>query len=195
MNRTDLQWTQKTVDHPGVGPVRLVRSARARHLRLTIRPEGTVQLTLPRRAALEQARRFLDSRTGWIQKHLAKIREQQAQIREMPKLSKAEFIEAQHRLIRRLRELAEAHHCRVGRITIRCQKTKWGSCSGTGNINLNVNLIFLPPHLQDYVLVHELTHLEHPNHGQRFWNELGRRLGTDAKQLQKELRGHPMQLV
>ena len=58
------------------------------------------------------------------------------------------------------------------RITIRRQKTLWGSCSGKQNINLNQNLLFLPSHMVDYVLLHELSHLEQLNHSRAFWDLL-----------------------
>lgn len=54
-------------------------------------------------------------------------------------------------------------------VTIRAQKTRWGSCSSSGNINLNRNLLFLPPALVEYLLVHELCHLREPNHSRRYW--------------------------
>lgn len=54
-------------------------------------------------------------------------------------------------------------------VTIRAQKTRWGSCSSRGNINLNRNLLFLPPSLVEYLLVHELCHLREPNHSPRYW--------------------------
>lgn len=189
------EWIQKTVHHPGVGPVDFVRCGRAKYLRLTIRPESTVRLTLPRRVSVEEAQRFLRSRTDWIRGHLERIREERARRQEQPTLSNQEFIAAQRRLIDRLCELAAAHGFRFNRVTMRCQKTRWGSCSGLDNINLNVNLIFLPAHLQDYVLLHELSHLRHRNHGRQFWDELSRLCNTDAKALQKELGRHTMRLL
>lgn len=71
------------------------------------------------------------------------------------------------------------------------QKTLWGSCSSANNINLNVNLVRLPDELRDYVLLHELVHTRHKNHGNAFWRALNHLVG-DGKRLQRQLRQyHP----
>ena len=69
----------------------------------------------------------------------------------------------------------------VGRITIKDQKTRWGSCSSKGNLNFNWRLIMAPPKVIDYLVVHELTHLEHPNHSKRFWNKVAKRFPDYAE--------------
>ncbi len=58
----------------------------------------------------------------------------------------------------------------VGRISIRDTKTRWGSCSKKGNLNFNYKILFLPPHMADYIIVHELCHLKEFNHSQNFWD-------------------------
>jgi len=69
----------------------------------------------------------------------------------------------------RLRELAAAHQLSVAAVSVRNQKSRWGSCSRNGRIALNFRLVQLPPHVSDYVLVHELMHLKQQNHSRCFW--------------------------
>jgi hypothetical protein len=81
---------------------------------------------------------------------------------------------ASRELSARLDELAGAHGFAVAGVSIRNQRTRWGSCSPSGRISLNWRLIQVPPSVCDYVLLHELTHLRHLNHSARFWRELAR---------------------
>ena len=76
---------------------------------------------------------------------------------------------AAERLIPRLHELAAQHGLTVTRTSIRSQRSRWGSCSRTGAISLNYRLVLMPEWVADYVLIHELMHLQQQNHGPRFW--------------------------
>ena len=75
-------------------------------------------------------------------------------------------------LSRRVSELAALHQCQVKRVTVRNQRTRWGSCSCHGVISLNWRLIQLPEFVRDYIILHELMHLRHLNHSPRFWAEV-----------------------
>jgi predicted metal-dependent hydrolase len=79
---------------------------------------------------------------------------------------------AERELPSRLSELAASHGHHVSRITVRDQRSRWGSCSPAGRISLNWRLIQVPPSVRDYVLLHELTHLVESNHSSRFWKTL-----------------------
>jgi hypothetical protein len=74
----------------------------------------------------------------------------------------------------RLRELARQHGCAVTTVSIRNQRSRWGACSPRGGITLNWRLVQMPPHVRDYVLLHELVHRTHLDHSRRFWRELER---------------------
>jgi predicted metal-dependent hydrolase len=76
---------------------------------------------------------------------------------------------ARAELIPRVQALARIHELRVGGVTIRNQRSRWGSCARNGNIALNFRLIQMPPEVCDYVLIHELMHIRQQNHSRRFW--------------------------
>lgn len=74
----------------------------------------------------------------------------------------------------RVKELAALHGLAVNRVTVRSQRTRWGSCSRHGTISLNWRLIQTPAHVRDYIILHELAHLRQMNHSSRFWQEVER---------------------
>jgi predicted metal-dependent hydrolase len=76
---------------------------------------------------------------------------------------------AKFELVPRLHELAAAHRLEPGAISIRNQRSRWGSCARNGNIALNFRLVQMPAAVRDYVLLHELMHIRHQNHSRRFW--------------------------
>jgi predicted metal-dependent hydrolase len=79
------------------------------------------------------------------------------------------------------------HGISVGRIAIRNQKSRWGSCSKKGNLNFNYKLAFMPLEIRDYIIVHEICHIKEFNHGRGFW-QLVSEMVPDWKKLRKELR-------
>lgn len=169
-----------TWDVSGIGPVAVAVSDRARYARIAVKRDGAVKLILPKRVSLEQGRRFLEEGKSWIQKHLKQVRAEQAD----PRLDRSQ---ARRLLVERLKHLARRHDFTYNRVFIKNQKTLWGSCSSANNINLNVNLVRLPDELRDYVIVHELVHTRHKNHGRQFWATLNAIVG-DGRKLQRQLR-------
>ncbi len=93
---------------------------------------------------------------------------------------------AETRLAPRLRELAAEMRFNVARVVIRCQRTRWGSCSTRGTVSLNCSLVFLRAEIVRYLFVHELAHLKHMNHSSRFWQLVGA-YEADFQRLDREL--------
>jgi predicted metal-dependent hydrolase len=91
------------------------------------------------------------------------------------------------RLPHRLKELADRHGLQFTRVTIRNQRSRWGSCARSGAIALNFRLVQMPPDICDYVLIHELMHLKQQNHGRRFW-ALVERAFPEYKEAERWLR-------
>jgi predicted metal-dependent hydrolase len=90
----------------------------------------------------------------------------------------------------RLTELANEHGFKFARVVIKNAKSRWGSCSHTNNINLNLHLMRLPDNLIDYVLLHELCHTKEKNHGEGFWALMHKVTNGKAKELEQEIKEH-----
>ena len=91
-------------------------------------------------------------------------------------------------------ELAEQYQFKIGKISIRDQRSRWGSCSSRGNLNFNWRLIFAPIAILDYVIIHELCHTVHMNHSQEFW-QLVSRYDTQYQNHRKWLKTHHNSLL
>ncbi len=154
----------------------LRQSARARNLRLTVYPDGRVALTVPRRASGRDVERFLAEKSPWVEATLA--RQSKLPPPLVPKGGRREYLARREEA----RALAEdlltrwnkIYGFRWSRVSIRNQKTRWGSCSRRGSLSFNYRIVHLPPELADYLVVHELCHLAHMNHGPNFWAEVAR---------------------
>ena len=94
--------------------------------------------------------------------------------------------EARSYLPFRVMHLAEKHGFTYQKVFVKNLKSRWGSCSHVNNINLNIHLMRLPDHLIDYVILHELVHTVHKNHGKMFWKMLDELCG-DARNLRKQM--------
>ncbi|RZD33481.1 MAG: hypothetical protein CXT75_11675 [Methanobacteriota archaeon] len=156
------------VEHPEVGTIKYIGNNRAKRIIISVKPEF-VRVVIPKRQSFKSAQKFVESRLEWIKKNKAKIKLQAQKKDELPEIDRKV---ARKVLCRRIGELAQLHNFVYNRISIRKQKTRWGSCSSKDNINLNMNLLHLPPELMDYVLLHELVHTKVKNHSKDFWDEL-----------------------
>ena len=177
---------------PDLGSVTFAQSQRARYQRITVRQDKTITVTIPRGGSLSEAKQFLKTKSSWIQKQLQKIG-QHTQRREMLDLD-IDIEKAQVKLFDRLDCFSKKHNLPYNRAGFRCQKTRWGSCSGKNNISLNVNIAFLPEELQDYILLHELVHTKVKNHSKNFWAELDKYTNGRAKESAKKLKKYNMKL-
>lgn len=146
---------------------RLVRSDR-RTVSIQITDTGVV-VRAPRRMTDAQIQSFVKSKEGWIRTHL----ESRPVTEGKPAFTK-EAISALSNQARFVIPGKVAHYAKLvgvtyGNITVRSKKTRWGSCSGKGNLNFNCLLMLVPEKVLDYVIVHELCHRKEMNHSQKFW--------------------------
>ena len=152
-------------------PYRLVCSAR-KTVAIQITPAGEVILRCPNRYPIREAEAFLESKRHWIEVHLEKI----AEAEKLPPFSAEQLGEltcqAKQDLPQRVKYFAPLVGTTYSRITIRSQRSRWGSCSGKGNLNFNCLLMLCPEEVRDYVVIHELCHRIEGNHSPRFWAEV-----------------------
>ena len=176
--------------------ITVIRS-RMRTLALEIRPDCTVVVRAPLSCPDAEIRRFVSLKESWILSHLEKMRSETglsgrdsaAPARFSREELEALAEDAMKDLPERCAKYAPLVGVRYGRVTIRNQKTRWGSCSAAGNLNFNCLLMMAPPEVRDYVVVHELCHRKELNHSARFWSEVEHVL-PDYKERRKWLKDH-----
>lgn len=154
-----------------------IRRSRRRTLSLEILSDGSLLARAPLRMPEREILAFVREKEDWIRHHRQKRLEAARQGREAPismEDLQALADQALEVLPRRCAYFASLMGVSYGRITIRNQKTRWGSCSSKGNLNFNCLLMLTPPEIQDYVVVHELAHRREMNHSPRFWREVER---------------------
>ncbi|MFH1382126.1 MAG: SprT family zinc-dependent metalloprotease [Chloroflexota bacterium] len=220
---------------------RVKRSARARHLRLEMRPESGLTVIIPRSGSLRHVSDILKAKQGWILTNLAKYdRTPKPVVREIKagdavpylgqklmvlmeascgkascvRLEQGKLIASTASVPVKLNMLLEQwYRAQAGRlimqkveewssrldikhngITVRGQKTRWGSCSRQGKLSFNWRLLMAPEPVIDYVVVHELTHLKEMNHSKRFWQAVAKHC-PEWRELKKWLRAHEAELA
>lgn len=172
--------------------ISIVRSNR-KTVSIQVNPDLTITVRAPKRASKKEIDQILQKKEEWIQKHLAKmqIRQEQLQREEIAYLTEEEIKalagEACKVIPKRVQYFAELVGVDYGRITIRNQRTRWGSCSSRGNLNFNCLLMLTPAEVLDYVVVHELCHRKEMNHSKAFWREV-QKVIPDYKRHEKWLK-------
>ncbi len=155
-------------------PFDLIRSRR-KTFSVQIR-DGRVIVRAPMSTTKEQAAAFVNRHRQWVLKHLEKERRILEDSRGIPPLTEQELqalSESARRVIPgRVRHYAPLVGVTYGKITIRAQRSRWGSCSAAGNLNFNCLLMLMPLSVLDSIVVHELCHRKHMNHSQSFYREV-----------------------
>lgn len=168
------------------------QNRRSKHLRLVVHPDGRVVVSVPMRVSSEFIDKFVASKKDWIEDSLKRF----ASIPVSPhkiKSSKADYKKykemARTLVHEKVIKWNQHYKFKVGKIFIKNQKSRWGSCSRKGNININYKIALLPDHLADYLIVHELCHIGQFNHSQKFWDLVGQTV-PEYKERAREMRGY-----
>lgn len=159
----------KVVVDPQIGEVVFRKSKRSRSVSIRVHPVKGVTVSVPYLVPYAVAKLFFEARRNWIIKTMARQRQRMA---DTPVASASDIEklrrQAKSELPPRLAELASRYGFVYNRVAIKHNSSNWGSCSSKSNINLNLNIVRLPKILQDYILLHELCHLRHHDHGHAF---------------------------
>jgi predicted metal-dependent hydrolase len=234
-----LKSIQLNID--GVGPVVLEKSPKAKYMRISIRPEKGVRVSLPLRGSFDKAEAFLYEKIDWIKLHQQKMatpenrqtifteasvfntfrHNLQLTSHEQPAIKavlRSNVLDIKYPAFREVTEteiqagirhsieetyrheartflpervafFAQKFNLQYGKVTIKKVSTRWGSCSHTNNINLNLHLMRLPERLRDYVILHELAHITQKNHGPNFWALL-EKMCPGSKALDNEMKNY-----
>ena len=177
--------------------IRVIRSCRKTTV-IEFLPNGELLIRAPLYATNYELRRFIREHEAWIAKKREKLRKAEAEAGGFAVLSEAELRElvkqAKCVLPDKAKQYADQIGVTYGRVAIRRQKTRWGSCSSKGNLNFNCLLMLAPEDVQDYVVIHELCHRKQMNHSPRFWAEV-ERVMPDYRIPKKWLRDHESALM
>lgn len=165
---TDMKG-EKTIHDSEIGDVTFRKSVRSSRMSIRVHPLKGVTVSVPYVVPYAAAMLFLQARRDWVLETLARQKERFKDV-HVPSESELESLrrQAKKELPHRLVQLASRYGFVYNRVSIKHNATNWGSCSAKGNINLNLNIVRLPRVLQDYVLLHELCHLRHQDHGHAF---------------------------
>ena len=172
--------------------IEVIRSKR-KTLAIEIRPDMRVVVRAPEKIPQNEIMKFVEEKQNWIKKHLVQMYFKAEEIKKQkkePALTNADIEKLCQKALSvipdKVKYYAEIMGVTYGRITIRNQKTRWGSCSSKGNLNFDCLLMLMPDKVLDYVVVHELCHLKQMNHSKKFWKEVERYM-PDYKNYKKWL--------
>lgn len=154
-----------------------IRRSGRRTLGLEVKPDGSVLARMPVRLTDREVTEFLEKHRDWMIQKVCQMKEKTEKgetTHAVPvrSLTPQEIDRIKDKIYRRVLYYSRKMGVTFGRITVRNQKTRWGSCSSKGNLNFNYQLCYLPEELLDYVVVHELAHRRYMNHSPEFWQEV-----------------------
>lgn len=154
-------------------PIEIIRSDR-KTVSVQVKSDLRVIVRAPWRMSDRVIQAYLQKNAAWIDRHVAEMKQKQATVREAPPFSQEEIERLTQRAVAfmpdRVSTLARRIGVSYGRVTVRHQVSRWGSCSSKGNLSFNCLLMLVPVEVMDYVIIHELCHRRHMDHSPAFWS-------------------------
>ena len=203
LNDQQMNSTQKPNLQQALGNIQVIYSGR-KTICIQIDRQLQIKVRAPYRTPKRQILMFVEKNMGWIKSHYERMAEQKKQAEKQAQTDDMGGCGKQAEVQERIRQLtmkakivipqrvalyANIMGVDYGRISIRHQKTRWGSCSGKGNLNFNCYLMATPAPVIDYVVIHELCHRKEMNHSKAFWT-LVEGMMPDYRQWRKWLKDH-----
>jgi hypothetical protein len=177
--------------------IKIIRSNR-KSIGFEIKEPGILTVRAPYGLPKSEIQKVVEKHEDWIEKHMDMFSKRVAQKDSLPKYTREDVEDMAQKAMELIppKVLQYAHQMGVtyGRITIRNQKTRWGSCSAKGNLNFNCLLTQVPESVLDYVIVHELCHRIEMNHSKKFWNLVEKTM-PDYKVHKQWLKEHGAELI
>lgn len=171
----------------------LKKSRRTKRMRLSVDCNGTVVVTVPNGFKETIVDSFVQEKRNWIFSKLELFKEFNSNFNV--RYTRKDYITYKEAALTLITERAEyfsnLYGYKYNRISIKDQRTRWGSCSKKSNLNFNYKILFLPKDIQDYIILHELCHLKEPNHSKQFWNLVSNIL-PNHKESRRELKQHSL---
>jgi predicted metal-dependent hydrolase len=167
----------------------LKQSHRARLMRISVSCDAGVVVTVPFGMQESLFEKFIKQKAAWIVRKLKTV----SRLKNLPRLTtsaveyKALKFQALHLAKNKVEYWNNFYNFKYNRVSVKNQRTRWGSCSKKGNLNFNYKIVHLKPGLLDYLIVHELCHLKEMNHSRNFWDLVGRAI-PEYKLARKELK-------
>lgn len=175
----------------------IIRSNR-KSIAIEIKPDATVCVRAPFFMKDEEIYSFVKEKEEWIKEHLEEVKARKQKNENVQKMTMEEIRQLADLALKTIPPKVEYYAKKMnvdyGRITIRNQKTRWGSCSGKRNLNFNCLLMLTPEAVLDYVVVHELCHLIEMNHSEAFWQQVARVM-PDYEKHRKWLKVHGNEII
>ena len=154
--------------------VSVIKSKR-KTVSIQVKPNEVI-VRAPTRMKQNEIEKFVETKRNWIEKHLQSVSEKQKNLQNTEPYTEEEIrsfvAKAKEFIPQKVEFFADRIGVTYNKITIRCQRTRWGSCSSKGNLNFNCLLVLLPDEIIDSVIVHELCHRKQMNHSAKFYAEI-----------------------